>query len=64
MATDNRLHAPRFAPGTRCKDFVTGIPVVVEPLSERHPKTGQRLYLCTSPAGRVRRLQERNLRYA
>lgn len=59
------MTAPRYAAGQWCRDFVTGIMVrVIQPLPERHPKTGERLYLTQSRTGRARRLQERNLRPA
>lgn len=60
------LYAPcRFTAGARCTDRITSIPVtVIQPLSEFHQRTGQRLYLTRSPSGRERRLQERNLKPA
>lgn len=56
------MNAPRFQPGSRVRDFITAIPlIVVQVLPYRHAN-GERLYLTLSRAGKLRRLQERNLR--
>lgn len=54
-----------LAPGQWRRDYATGFLVrVLAALPDRHPKTGQRLYLTESRTGRQRRLQERNLKSA
>lgn len=57
------MNAPKLSKGQVCVDFITRIPVtILNPLPDRHPKTGERLYMTRSRSGRLRRIQERNLK--